>query len=124
VKIAFDKVSTSPKPFSLTDQGLTLEGLLHKSMHHRVELDANLTGSVTLDCDRCGTSYDQNVDEPVALQLSDQIVQNKEDLDIIEFLDGMIDLMYILKSETNALTSDYHFCAACAENDGTLEIEF
>jgi len=124
VKIAFDKVSTSPKPFSLTDQGLTLEGLLHKSMHHRVELDANLTGSVTLDCDRCASSYDQNVDEPVALQLSDQIVQNKEDLDIIEFLDGMIDLMYIFKSETNALTSDYHFCAACAENDRTLEIEF
>ena len=124
VKIAFDKVSSSPKPFSLADQGLTLAGLLHKSADHRVELDAKLTGTVTMDCDRCSVSYDQKVDEPVKLQLSDRIVQDKEDLDIIEFLDGMIDLMYVLKSETNALTSDYHFCAACAQNDGTLEIEF
>ncbi len=124
MKIAFGKVSTSPKPFSLADQGLVFKGLLHKSTHHRVVLDANLKGTIALDCDRCGESYDQDVNEPVALQLSDQIVQDKEDLDIIEFLDGMIDLMYILKSETSALTSDYHFCATCTESDKTLEIEF
>jgi len=124
VTIAFDKVSPSPKPFSLTDEGLTLEGTLHKSMQHRVELEAKLTGTIRLDCDRCGTSYPHALNETISLQLSDQIVQDKEDLDIIEFLDGMIDLMYILKSETNALVSDYHFCTACAQNDATLEIEF
>ena len=91
---------------------------------HRVALEGKFLGSMTLECDRCGAAYDQLLDESLTLQISDRVVQDKEDLDIIEFLDGMIDLMYVLQSETNALAGDYHFCPTCAASDETLEIEF
>jgi hypothetical protein len=56
--------------------------------------------------------------------LSDQIVQNKDDLDIIEFLDGQIDISYILESEINALKSDYNYCGKCDNGEESFEMEF
>jgi len=124
VKIAFDKVGATPKPFTLTQDAVHFEGSLAKTGSHQILLEGKLHGSMTLECDRCGAVYNQPLEESLTLQVSDRVVQDKEDLDIIEFLDGMIDLMYVLQSETNALAGDYHFCPTCAASDETLEIEF
>ena len=117
MKIAFEKVGSSPKPFSLESSGVILEGTLSKETHHTVRLDAHLKGVMALDCDRCGEGYHHPLDETLKLQITDTIPQDKEDLDIIEFLDGTIDIEAILESETNALIGDYHVCPRCSEQD-------
>ena len=119
----FDKVGISPKPFSLEHRGIRLQGTLQKKAPHRVELTATLCGNLPLECDRCGTPYNQRLDEPLTLQISDEVVQDKDNLDIIEFLDGRIDLLSLIESEINALEGDYHFCPRCEADDTPLEME-
>jgi uncharacterized metal-binding protein YceD (DUF177 family) len=124
VKIAFDKIGATPKAFQLTHQAMELTGDLHKTGAHQVELKGHMRGTIELQCDRCGTLYRHDVDEPLALRITDAVAQDKEDLDIIEFLDGIIDVAYIAESEANALAGDYHFCPACRATDEALDIEF
>ena len=101
-----------------------MEGTLVKSGYHRVLLDANVSGETELDCDRCGVTYSAPSEYSLKLTLSDMVSEDKDDLDIIEFLDGVIDLTYILESEINALKGSYHYCSKCAESDGDFEIEY
>ena len=124
MKIIFDKVSSTSKPFELELKGVKLGGTLAKSGYHRVALDAKLSGEVELDCDRCGKTYRHNIENHLKLSLSDEVIEDKDDLDIIEFLDGVIDLTYILESEINALKGAYHYCDDCDSGDEDFEVEF
>ena len=124
MKIVFDKVGSTAKPIELEVQGVKLEGTLKKSGYHRVTLDANMDGSLKLDCDRCGQSFDYDVTTPLRLKLTDMVSEDKDDLDIIEFLDGVIDVTYILESEINAIQSAYHYCDTCDNGDEDFEVEF
>ncbi len=56
--------------------------------------------------------------------MSDLVSEDKVDLDIIEFLDGEIDLSYILESEITSIESSYHYCDKCDNSDEDFEIEF
>ncbi len=122
--IQFDRIGSFEKPFELKLEGVTFQGTLKKIGYHRVQLKAALDGSIELDCDRCGQSYPYILKSQLSLVLSDEILNDKEDLDIIEFLDGMIDIDYILKSEIEVQKSTYHYCPKCDESDELLEIEF
>ena len=122
--IVFDKVGSTAKPIELSSEGILLEGTLKKSGYHRVTLDAALSGTLELDCDRCGETYLYTIDSKLALKLSDLVSEDKDDLDIIEFLDGKIDILYILESEINALKGSYHYCDKCDNNDEDFELEF
>jgi hypothetical protein len=124
VKIVFDKVGMTPKSFVLEHQGVKMEGELRKKSAHQAEITARISGEIALDCDRCGNPYRHALDEKLTLRITDEVSQDKEDLDIIEFLDGVIDITYILESETNALIGDYHFCPSCATDDTPLEVEY
>jgi len=123
MKIVFDKVGSTAKPFELSSRGIKLEGTLQKSGYHQVTLDAQLSGDIELDCDRCGKPYMHNVDSELRLKLSDLVSEDKDDLDIIEFLDGKIDILYILESEITSIESTYHYCDNC-DNDDDFEMEF
>ncbi len=90
---------------------------------HIVELIASLEGGITLDCDRCGERYFQPLDDEIKLVLTDKLAETKDDLDIIEFLDGIIDIGWIVESEANSLAGDYHFCGKCVQSNDILEIE-
>ncbi|MDD2399176.1 MAG: hypothetical protein PHR75_01010 [Sulfurovum sp.] len=124
MKIEFEKVGTTPKPFKVEFEGAKLEGNLYKSGYHRVVLEGKLSGNIKLDCDRCGSPFDYPLENFLKLTISDQPVEDKDDLDIIEFLDGRIDLSYILESEINALRGSYHYCAKCSNSDEMFEAEF
>ncbi|RUM72004.1 MAG: hypothetical protein DSZ10_05670 [Sulfurovum sp.] len=124
MKIVFNKIGNSPKPISLNHQDMKLEGFLKKSGYHRVALDASLRGYTHLVCDRCGEIYRQDVDQKLILSLSDQVIEDKDDLDIIEFLDGVIDITYIVESEINAIEGSFHYCKRCEESKEALEIEY
>ena len=124
MKIVFDKIGSTAKPFEVSLEGVELEGTLKKSGSHQVTLDAHMSGSIPLDCDRCGDTFDYNVDNDLQLRLSDVVSEDKDDLDIIEFLDGEIDLSYILQSEIDTFKNAYNYCGKCDNNDEDFEVEY
>jgi len=124
MKIVFDKIGSTAKPVELSLEGVTLEGTLKKSGYHQVTLDAHMSGSIELDCDRCGDTYNYDVDNKLQLRLSDIVSEDKDDLDIIEFLDGEIDISYILQSEINTFKNAYNYCDKCANSDEDFEVEY
>ena len=124
MKIVFDKIGSTAKPFELSSKGIVFEGTLQKSGYHQVTLDAQMSGTLELSCDRCGNTYESKIDNKLQLKLSDLVSEDKVDLDIIEFLDGEIDLSYILQSEINTFESTYHYCDKCNNSEEDFEMEF
>ena len=124
MKIVFDKVGSTAKPFELEVQRMKMAGSLQKSGYHRVLLDAIVSGETELVCDRCGIAYDAPSEYQLKLTLSDIVSEDKDDLDIIEFLDGIIDIDFIIKSEINAIEGSFHYCEDCCDSEEELEIEF
>ncbi|MDQ7047868.1 MAG: hypothetical protein Q9M39_09800 [Sulfurovum sp.] len=122
--IVFDKINSTAKPIELSSKGITLDGTLQKSGYHQVTLDATLNGCLDLDCDRCGDIYTYDMHTKLRLKLSDLVSEDKVDLDIIEFLDGKIDLLYILESEITSIESSYHYCDTCDNDDESFEVEY
>jgi len=124
MKIVFDKIGSTAKPIELSSDGTRLVGTLKKSGYHQVTLEAHIDGCIELNCDRCGDTYSYDVDNKLQLKLSDLVSEDKDDLDIIEFLDGEIDVSYILQSEINTFKSMYHYCDKCNDNDEDFEVEY
>jgi uncharacterized metal-binding protein YceD (DUF177 family) len=124
VKIVFDKIGQSPKPFDLEVDGISLKGTLTKRGYRRIKLEAKIEGSTEISCDRCGDVYTHNMNAPLVLTLSDEIIETEDDLDIIEFIDGMIDLEFIIHSEIASVENSYHNCKKCENDDETFEREF
>ncbi|MCK4440815.1 MAG: hypothetical protein KAU90_02330 [Sulfurovaceae bacterium] len=124
MKIVFDKVGQTPKPFDLTVDSVNFKGILIKSSYHRVKLDGNLYGIIDLICDRCGAEYQQDMNSTLSLTLSDEVIETEDDLDIIEFLDGVIDLDFIVQSEISSIQNSYHNCKDCENDTQEFEKEF
>lgn len=120
MKISFDKISSTPKLFSIASDDVVFSGTLSKIDFNTVKLDGDLNGELEVCCDRCGTVFKTAIEQPLSLELSQKERQNKDNLDIIEFLDGTIDLGYILQSEIDSIKSLYHYCQKC---DGIEEFE-
>ena len=124
MKILFDKVGHNAKAFHEKSENIELEGSLQKIGHHRIALHGKIEGHTEVSCNRCGSTFELVLDQPLNLTISDQIVESKDDLDIIEFLDGVIDISYILESEIITAKSDYHYCSNCEKSDEIFEMEF
>ncbi len=124
MKIVFDKVGQSIKPFDLTVNGVRLEGTLAKSGYHRLALKGELEGQIELTCDRCGDGYHHSMKSPLQLTLSDEVIETEDDLDIIEFIDGVIDLEFIVQSEIASVQNSYHYCEKCDNDNEIFEQEF
>ena len=73
MKIVFDKVGSTAKPFEVSSEGIKLEGTLKKSGSHQVTLDAHMSGCTELNCDRCGDTYNYDMDNRLQLKLSDLV---------------------------------------------------
>jgi uncharacterized metal-binding protein YceD (DUF177 family) len=124
MKIVFDKIGQSKRAFELTVNGISLEGSLAKSGYHRLRLEGKLDGQVELLCDRCGDAYQYDMDYPLNLTLSDEVIETEDDLDIIEFVDGVIDLEFIVQSEIASIKNSYHYCETCENDEEEFEREF
>ena len=124
MQIVFDKIGHTPKPLEQSIDGVRLKGTLTKERFHKVLLDSHLDGEIELCCDRCGKSYQYIFDDELRLTITDEAIEDKDDLDIIEFLDGIIDIDFIIKSEINAIEGSFHYCDDCCDSEEELEIEF
>ena len=124
MKIVFDKINQSPKPFDLEVEGVSLKGNLIKRGYRRVRLEGELKGATEVVCDRCGEVYQYDMNSPLHLTLSDEVIETEDDLDIIEFIDGVIDLEFIVQSEIASIKNSYHNCKVCECDDEEFEKEF
>jgi uncharacterized metal-binding protein YceD (DUF177 family) len=124
VKIFFDKVSYSKKPFKLRVDNISLQGNLEKQDYHKVKLEATLSGNIDLICYRCGKQFKKQLDMPLSLTLTDNLIETTDDLDIIEFVDGAIDLDFILRSEVASIQNYYNLCDKCQIENIEFEQEF
>ncbi len=124
MKIVFDKIGSTKKPFELSVSSVSLEGTLVKSGYHRVRLEGQLQGRIELTCDRCGEEYQEDMKSSIHLTLSDEVIETEDDLDIIEFIDGVIDLDFIVQSEIASVQNSYHYCEKCNADESEFEQEF
>jgi uncharacterized metal-binding protein YceD (DUF177 family) len=123
MKIPFLNIGPSPKAIDQTLKGedfnVTITATLLKKGLGMAILDGTLKGTIQLPCDRCGEIFPYHVDEKVTLKITDRPHKSSEgmgdeqDYDIIEFLDGIVDLDEIIISEVNAIKFDYHRCENC-----------
>jgi uncharacterized metal-binding protein YceD (DUF177 family) len=123
MKIPFQNIGAQPKTINRTLEGddftITLEGILTRKGLGMAKLEGILKGTVQLTCDKCGEVFPCTVDEKVTLKITDtphkssEGLGDEQDYDIIEFLDGIVDLDEIIVSEVNAIKFDYHKCEKC-----------
>ncbi|MCK5854494.1 MAG: hypothetical protein KAG56_04685 [Sulfurovaceae bacterium] len=124
MKIVFDKIGQTPKPFDLEVESISLEGTLTKRGYRRVRLEGELKGATEVACDRCGEVYQYDMRGSLHLTLSDEVIETEDDLDIIEFVDGVVDLEFIVQSEIASIKNSYHNCKVCEDDEEEFEKEY
>lgn len=112
--IEFRKIPYNNSPCIIENEGVVFNGCFKKLSHKFVGLEGTLFGSMPLICDKCGKKFDFTINEVINLKICDGFCKNEEDLDIIESFDSVIDFDEIIKSEMEAIRSDYHYCQDCA----------
>lgn len=117
--IEFRKVAQTPKNFTDQFDSVKIEGNFCKISPYLIEIDSKLSGSIVVDCSRCGETFSTKLDEEMGFLISDGIYKendnSKKDLDkvIVEVDDHLIDFNEILKSELESFKLDYHVCNDC-----------
>ena len=115
MKIAFAKISASPVPFEISQNGLKFSGNLKRKDSKFIECKGEIKGKIPYICDRCGKEFDLEVSESVNLLLSEGVFNDEkhESLDVMEFFGAEVDVDEILRSEMEAFKSDYFYCEEC-----------
>ncbi len=114
MKFPFRKVGNTPQDFTISKENTTFKGTLKHFRNGLIMLNAHINGTLNVSCDICAENFDTILDEELEFLLSDGIFNgHDEDYDVVEFLDGMIDIDEILSSELQSLKSDYHTCSKC-----------
>jgi hypothetical protein len=114
LEIAFKKIAKESVDFELLGENIKLSGKVLRKTADLVLLKADLVGQISHICDRCGDELDLEINEPLEIFLSDGIYKGEiDDIDVMEFYDGVIDFNEILQSEVESIKSDYHYCSKC-----------
>ena len=124
MKIAFAKVNRSPGDFRYEEGELSFSGELSRIEAHQVRLEGMIEGKMEWECDRCGASFEEAIRLPLNLRLSDRPLPVGDDLDTVEFLDGIIDIPALMESEIASNRSEYHYCPRCAGDGSEIDLEF
>ena len=114
MQIPFRRVTADPQPFSLRKERLEIEGTLRRYRSGLVLLEATLRGSLDVDCYLCGESFAIMPNENVAFLLSDGVFHGQDETyDVVEMLEGVIDLDEVFDSEIALIESDLYACEKC-----------
>jgi uncharacterized metal-binding protein YceD (DUF177 family) len=114
MKIDFNKVGSTAIPFELSKENLIFSGTLEKFSRSLIELEAKITGEISIPCDLCAEEIIKSLDESVTFRLSDGIYKDDDhEYEIVEIENSMIDLDEILNSEIELFKSSYFCCTNC-----------
>lgn len=115
MQIEFRKIDRNLVSFNLKKDNLIFCGNLKKLNSSLVECQANIGGSLLVDCIRCAEHYHREIQENIQIKISDGIVSNTQDLDIVEMEGGYVDLDMIFESEIESYHCEYNICTTCQE---------
>ncbi len=124
MKIAFSKVGRTPGRFHHRIDGVEMEGTLLRTGAHELSMKSQIEGEIALICDRCGSEFNEELHLSLDLRLTDREERVSEDLDLVEFLDGTIDLDSLMEGEIASYRSSYHYCPRCQESEQEVDIEY
>lgn len=117
MKVDFKKVAKTKGDFSLgfasDKDSLKFEGSYFKNSYGLVEIEARIYGELFRVCDICGEEKKSQIDEALVLYISDSLYKSEEFLDVIEFLDGIIDFDMLFESEVESIRAQYFKCENC-----------
>ncbi|WP_233704394.1 hypothetical protein [Helicobacter cynogastricus] len=114
------KISASPKPIRVEAEGLCLEGELWRVDSKLFLLEGKLCGEMEVACASSGVLFNKTISQKILFCFSDGIYQGTQrqqyiggrlvdTMDIVESLDGCIDLNALLLAEAQSIHSDYHY---------------
>ncbi len=109
------KITKTPLDFEVKLNKIIFKGTLEYHSGKLILLKAELSGSLDRACDICAEDFDMSIDEEVEFFISDGIYEddNNLELDVIESLNGVVDIEEVLASEIELIKSDYHSCDNC-----------
>jgi len=119
VKIALRKITKTPFDFEVKSGEMIFKGYLEYHSGKLILLRAKLSGLLEKPCDICAQEYTMPVDEEIEFFLSDGIYNGFDnvDLDVVESLDGNVDIEELLASEIELIKSDYLRCKKCQNSN-------
>lgn len=114
MKIPFRKIGSIAQEFNILDNTVTFKGTLQHYQRGLIMLEGHINGTLAVPCDICAENFDTILDEKLKILLSDGIYNgHDEDYDVVESLNGTIDIDDLLSSELESIRSDYHSCPLC-----------
>lgn len=113
MRIEFKKISFSPKNFSFNlvadTYDVRVTGSVVRTDDGLFKIDSKVVGKLFLICYLSGDEFVREYDETMLFFAKDGFCDRDENnLYVIEFLDGYIDLEYIFRSELDSIQLDYH----------------
>ena len=128
--IEFRKVRQEKDDFDFViNDNIKVKGkFFYNATKRMVELDANLAGSIEVDCCRCGDTFDKDITLDSLILINDGEIKNNHsddnfDCSIYEVQNHKIDFVQIMSSELDSIRLDYHVCEKC-DNEDDLDIEY
>lgn len=116
--VNFKKVTKTPLEFSIDSNNIVFKGSLKYDTENLVSLQATLTGSIDLDCDLCAEEFTLPLDENIDFFISNGVYNGmNEEYDVVETIDGNINLEELLDSEIELIKSGYHSCENCKQEE-------
>lgn len=115
MKITLRKVTKIPLDFEVKSNEITFKGYLEYHNGKLILLKATLHGLLEQTCDICAEEFKMPIDEEVEFFICDGIYEdnNSVELDVVESLNGIVDIDELLNSEIELIKSDYHSCENC-----------
>jgi len=119
VKVILRRVKKTPLDFEVKSDEITFKGYLQYHSGKLILLQANLKGSLFKSCDICAEEFKLLLDEDIEFYISDGVYEdeNNIELDVVESLDGSVEIEELLNSEIELIRSDYHSCDECKHSN-------
>ena len=94
---------------------MTFKGYLEYHGGKLILLKADLNGFIKKSCDSCAEEFKMPLSEKIEFFISDGIYEDEDniDLDVVESLNGNVEIEELLASEIELIKSDYHSCESC-----------
>ena len=115
------KVTKTPLDFQVQSNKITFKGYLKYDSAKLILLKANISGTLEKSCDICAEDFNLEINENVEFFINDGIFEDDGNtlLDVVESLNGNVDIEELLNSEIELIKSDYHSCDNCSEQEET-----
>jgi len=116
MKIACSKIRHQELPFDEANEDYKFIGVLKPQKNNLIKLESVFEVSLQMHCDRCGELYPFHQKDEFNCLISDGPYDGFEaTYDVIESLDGFVDLTDIAQSEISLIQSDYNYCENCSQ---------